>query len=139
MKVYYLSIFDTKNIFSGHFLTKHYFFHTTVNPGSGTGIPVMRSSSTVIPVLKNSAGIVNPTKKAQVLIKGAFEKVHLEIFSKLALKRIWDRGPVWVLRTHEKKTKRELFHFFEILTATRERLARKKVCRTHQNRAIDLF
>jgi hypothetical protein len=36
------------------------FFHTTVNPGSGTGIPVLRSSSTVIPVLKKSAGIANP-------------------------------------------------------------------------------
>jgi hypothetical protein len=32
-----------------------------VNPGSGTGIPVLRSFSTVIPVLKKSAGIANPT------------------------------------------------------------------------------
>jgi hypothetical protein len=47
------------------------FFHTTVNPGSGTGIPVLRSSSTVIPVRKKGAGIANPTVKA---IKMAFKK-----------------------------------------------------------------
>jgi hypothetical protein len=40
---------------------KKVFFHTTVNPSSGTGIPILRSSSTVIPVLKKSAGIANPT------------------------------------------------------------------------------
>jgi hypothetical protein len=49
-----------KKLFSGHFSTKKMIFHTTVNPGSGTGIPVLRSSSTVIPVLKKRAGIAIP-------------------------------------------------------------------------------
>jgi hypothetical protein len=38
-----------------------------VHPGSGTGIPVLRSSSTAIPVLKKSAGIENPREGYQFL------------------------------------------------------------------------
>jgi hypothetical protein len=49
-----------KKVMFWAFFDEKIFFHTTVNPGSGTGIPVLRSSSTVIPVLKKSAGIANP-------------------------------------------------------------------------------
>jgi hypothetical protein len=61
-KALYLIFLARKKLCSGHFSTKKMFFHTTVNPGSGTGIPVLRSSSTVIPVLKKSAGIANPNE-----------------------------------------------------------------------------
>jgi hypothetical protein len=60
-RVYYFIFLARKKICFGHFSTKKRIFHTTVNPGSGTGIPVLRSSSTAIPVLKKSAGIANPT------------------------------------------------------------------------------
>jgi hypothetical protein len=49
-----------KKLCSGHFSTKNMIFHTTMNPGSDTGIPVLRSSSTVILVLKKSAKIAIP-------------------------------------------------------------------------------
>jgi hypothetical protein len=68
-----------------------------------------------------------------------FSHQGLYINQILSLERIKDRGPVWVLKTHEKKTKRELYHFFGILTATGERLERKEAYRTHQNRVIDAF
>jgi Reverse transcriptase (RNA-dependent DNA polymerase) len=62
-------------------LDKNMIFHTTVNPGPGTGIPVLRSSSTVIPVLKKSAGIAIPTYD-NVLVDFFCEKMfnaHLPI------------------------------------------------------------
>jgi hypothetical protein len=64
-----ISYFWHKKICSGHFSTIKRIFHTTVrvHPGSGTGIPVLRSSSTAIPVLKKSAGIANPREGYQFL------------------------------------------------------------------------
>jgi hypothetical protein len=65
-RVIYLIFLARKKLCSGHFSTKKMFFHATVNPGSGTGIPVLRSSSTVIPVLKKSAEIANPIQTVEI-------------------------------------------------------------------------
>jgi hypothetical protein len=54
------------------------FFHTTVIPGSGTGIPVLRSSSTVNPVPKKSAGIAN-LKWDSKYENGFFVKTSFEL------------------------------------------------------------
>jgi hypothetical protein len=61
-RVFFLIFLARKKLCYGHFSMKTIFFHTTVNPGSGTGIPVLKSSSTVIPVLKKSTGIANPIR-----------------------------------------------------------------------------
>jgi hypothetical protein len=68
-RMYYLIFLARKKVCSGHFSTKKMFFHITVNPGSGTGIPVLRFSSTVIPVLKKSTGIANPRVDQAIFCK----------------------------------------------------------------------